>query len=277
MAEEPDASKESDPVNGQVQLKTGSTEAADAIETELHWLEKLNLAGQIFLVVVGTAAACIYGCQLQVMRGQLAEMKGSSEQTNKLIGVYQRQLAQMTKQTTDTSTIAAQALAQANATHQIAIATRTNGAIAKQQLSDFENVQSAHLTIEDIKATENDDKNWTVTFILANRGNSVATVWQAGQALPSTTPAEEIAHVLNQEVPTDLQLQHFSLGPEAERTFESDLEGRDWDLFYKFVYIDIFGQKHEPVLFCLQPYKAHTIPCRLPPPPRIKIGSGKHQ
>lgn len=44
------------------------------IARELHWLEKLNIAGQMGLVIVGIVAACIYGCQLSVMRGQLAEI-----------------------------------------------------------------------------------------------------------------------------------------------------------------------------------------------------------
>ena len=38
------------------------------IARELHWLEKLNIFGQMGLVVVGIIAASIYGCQLHQMK-----------------------------------------------------------------------------------------------------------------------------------------------------------------------------------------------------------------
>jgi hypothetical protein len=64
--------------------------AETATAKELHWLEKLNFAGQFCLVIVGIIAASIYGCQLSVMKGQLGQMEGSSGQADKLLRLYQR-------------------------------------------------------------------------------------------------------------------------------------------------------------------------------------------
>jgi len=47
---------------------------ATAVRRELHWLEILNFCGQIVLAIVGIVAACIYGRQLGVMKGQLDEI-----------------------------------------------------------------------------------------------------------------------------------------------------------------------------------------------------------
>jgi hypothetical protein len=58
---------------------------AQAVRRELHWLEVLNFCGQIVLAVVGIIAACIYGRQLSVMRGTLAEMKRSGEQSTEQV------------------------------------------------------------------------------------------------------------------------------------------------------------------------------------------------
>jgi hypothetical protein len=90
-------------------------EEAPASKRELHVLEKINIFGQLGLVVIGIAAASIYGCQLHTMNGQLAEMKGSGEQTNRLLCLYQRQLEQITKQATDTHDLAVAAGNQATA------------------------------------------------------------------------------------------------------------------------------------------------------------------
>jgi hypothetical protein len=58
--------------------------------------------------------AVIYGGQLWVMNKQLGEMKGSGEQTDRLLCLYQQQLAQITKQATDTHDLAVAAGKQAD-------------------------------------------------------------------------------------------------------------------------------------------------------------------
>ncbi len=61
------------------QEPTSNISEAKNIARELHWLEKLNFAGQIALVLVGVGALYIYHEQLQAMQGQLTEMKTSGE------------------------------------------------------------------------------------------------------------------------------------------------------------------------------------------------------
>jgi len=48
--------------------KPDDKEKPEDTARELHWLEKLNYAGQFCLVVVGIVAACIYGRQLSEMK-----------------------------------------------------------------------------------------------------------------------------------------------------------------------------------------------------------------
>ena len=75
-------------------------DGSQAVRRELHWLEKLNFIGQMSLAVVGIVAACIYGCQLKVMQGQLNQMVGSGKQTDQLLSLYQQQLIETRKQAT---------------------------------------------------------------------------------------------------------------------------------------------------------------------------------
>jgi hypothetical protein len=86
----------------QLQMRQGDGENnianAAVVARELHWLERLNIVGQLSLVAVGIIAASIYGCQLHTMNGQLEQMKGGSGQTERLLGLYQQQLSEMQKQ-----------------------------------------------------------------------------------------------------------------------------------------------------------------------------------
>jgi hypothetical protein len=79
------------PPQGAPALKFQQTNFADKtgdlrqVARELHWLEKLNIVGQLSLVVVGTIAALIYGSQLRTMKRQLEVM-------NKQVTLSQEQL-----------------------------------------------------------------------------------------------------------------------------------------------------------------------------------------
>jgi hypothetical protein len=89
------------------QANTSRNNAGDSeTKRELHWLEKLNFAGQLCLVLVGGIAASIYGCQLKVMQGQLSQMEGSSQQTDKLLGLYQQQLGKLDESISQASRLA---------------------------------------------------------------------------------------------------------------------------------------------------------------------------
>lgn len=93
---------------------------ARAVARELHWFEKLNILGQLILVIVGIIAASIYGCQLHTMNGQLKEMGDSGKQTDRLLSLYQRQLEQITKQANDTHDLAIAVRDEATASQGIA-------------------------------------------------------------------------------------------------------------------------------------------------------------
>jgi hypothetical protein len=76
-----------DPVSPQQRIPTAqqgynanANLAVAETKRELHWLEKLNFAGQFCLVIVGIIAACIYRGQLSTMNSQLTEMSVQSSQ-----------------------------------------------------------------------------------------------------------------------------------------------------------------------------------------------------
>jgi hypothetical protein len=113
----------------------------------LHWLEKLNIVGQLSLVGVGIIAAAIYGCQLHTMNGQLDAMNGSGKQTDQLIGLYQQQLAELKKQATDTHELSTQAKIQADKTQELAATSR----------DALVQVQRAVMSADDIAMLRNKD------------------------------------------------------------------------------------------------------------------------
>lgn len=78
--------------------------AGDEVETRVDKPDQTpgwKIALELITVLVGLAVVTIYGKQLHVMQGQLAEMKGSGEQANRLLCLYQKQLEQITKQASD--------------------------------------------------------------------------------------------------------------------------------------------------------------------------------
>jgi hypothetical protein len=79
--------------------RTADISSVQSVRRELHWLEILNFVGQIILAIVGIVAVSIYGRQLGVMKDQLNQIKGSGEQTDRLLRLYDQQLAQMQSQT----------------------------------------------------------------------------------------------------------------------------------------------------------------------------------
>src|SRR5271166_2935292 len=88
---------------------------------DIHWIHHATLWSQIGLGLIGLGALWIYHGQLTVMGGQLEQMKGSGGQTDKLICLYQQQVAQLTKQAGDTHDLAVAAGKQAEAANRAAI------------------------------------------------------------------------------------------------------------------------------------------------------------
>lgn len=92
--------------NAQAEDFRSNTNGAQSVRRELHWLEILNFCGQIILAIVAIVAAYIYGRQLGVMQGQLTQMQGASQQTNRLFSLYEQEVAELRKQGADTHTLA---------------------------------------------------------------------------------------------------------------------------------------------------------------------------
>lgn len=61
---------------------------------------------EVMALAVAIWAGWTYWRQLNVMIGQLGQMQGSSDQTNRLIFLYQKQLEQLTRQADRTQTLA---------------------------------------------------------------------------------------------------------------------------------------------------------------------------
>ena len=104
---------------------------SDPFRPKANFAEKLTVFITIVIAGIGAMQACIYHGQLGVMGGQLEQMRQSGGQTDKLICLYQQQLAQLTKQVGDTHELAVQAKNQANATRSVA-----NNALAQANATD---------------------------------------------------------------------------------------------------------------------------------------------
>ncbi|MGI8961990.1 MAG: hypothetical protein ACR2IV_19970 [Bryobacteraceae bacterium] len=105
------------------------------LTAELHWLEKLNITGQIILAIVGIWALIIYSGQLSVMRGTLAEVKTSGETTrqqiwsaignmNWMAKSMDESMKKLSEQASDTYALAASAKSQADNTRVLAEQTK---------------------------------------------------------------------------------------------------------------------------------------------------------
>lgn len=75
---------------------------------------------EFFALFLAVVVAGIYGGQLWVMNRQLGEMKSSGDQTDRLLGLYGKQLEQITKQADDTHDLALAARDEATASQAIA-------------------------------------------------------------------------------------------------------------------------------------------------------------
>lgn len=102
----PTAPEKRPDAKGETEVCRNKRADATGVARELHWLEKLSFWGQMGLVVIGIVAAIFYGCQLHVMKGQLSEMQSSSQQTDRLLCLYQNQLSVMQGQSVDAHRLA---------------------------------------------------------------------------------------------------------------------------------------------------------------------------
>jgi hypothetical protein len=165
-----------------------------SLAKDIHWIHHATLWSQIGLGLIGLGALYIYNGQLSVMKGQLKQIESTSAQTDRLICLYQQQLAQLTKQAGDTHDLAVQAKNQADRTKDIAATSLQQGTAAAtlarvaQQSNAFteENLRAViepTCTIERISVGENitarcDFKNAGHSVAFNARGASDAKRWQ---------------------------------------------------------------------------------------------------
>jgi hypothetical protein len=107
----------------------------------------------VWLAIFTVVLAVVSGLTLFILKRQLGEMRGSGKQTDKLICLYQKQVAQLAKQAGDTHTLAvaagkqaAEAIIQANAARISAEAAKSASQTAKDSLHVSER---AYVVIEE--------------------------------------------------------------------------------------------------------------------------------
>ncbi len=121
-------------------------------------MEKLNFGGQLCLVIVGIIAVIVYGKQLGTMKEQLQQMVGSSQQTDRLLCLYEEQLEEVKKQSQDTHRLADQAKAQAIETKHLASATYGIAQTSKDALVQVQRAVIAVQTVDVSRKAGTDGK-----------------------------------------------------------------------------------------------------------------------
>lgn len=86
------------------------------------------------LVCCTAVTAAIYAWQLGIIRGQLDEMRGSSAQTERLLGLQEQQLGELRKQASNTHDLAVAAGGQAAASQKLATSSKIQADTTRQQL-----------------------------------------------------------------------------------------------------------------------------------------------
>jgi hypothetical protein len=222
----------------------------------LAWFTAALVFASFCTIAVGIWQASIYGSQLTAMRGQLDEMKRSgatsTDQMWRAVGNinWLAQSMDLSQKSTKRA-MGDQTKAQLRAAN-----------VAAKQLEDFENVQAAHLTIENISGVREAGNNWKVSFILANRGNSLPTVWETGSDGTGEYTEDQLAEEMEREVRPLPGHGGFDLGQGKEQPFTVEFGADRWYWSWKFAYLDIFGQEHPPLSVCLIPFKSRVIPCQ---------------
>lgn len=191
------------------------------VARELHWLERLNIFGQMGLVIVGIVAASIYGCQLHEMKrtNDLTQeaLNGSNESLAKTLSKMQGQvdatntLAGHAKDQADNAAVlATNSGIQAKASQEFADASQRNANIAKDAMQatidSFHNEDRAWVGISESKPlsfTPNASARsagMLVAFTLRNYGHSTGENIRFLAVLESdptiiSLPCDEVAKI----------------------------------------------------------------------------------
>lgn len=131
---------------------------------------------EVGAIAIGFLLAYIYGSQLTVMKGQLKQMEGSSNQTDQMLCLVRQQVEKMTQQALDTHALAEAASKQvdkldisAKETHRLAVAADTANTNALEADRPW---IGATFAVKDFEA--NKTPVFTVTFF--NTGKRPARV-----------------------------------------------------------------------------------------------------
>jgi hypothetical protein len=155
-----------------------------------------------------------------------------------------------------TSKVADQALAQANASHEIAATTG-------KQLTAFQDAQAAQLSIENVSISEDAE----ASFVLINRGNSVAK--NIDESSGSSERATNIGSIEVQRIDEDVarsqipsSIKGFTLGPGDKKPYAYRFSQPHGVWIVKFGYLDIFGRERTAYA-CLIRSEGMVLPCHL--------------
>jgi hypothetical protein len=234
---------------------------ADRLAYEIWQLVKTEPA--VFVSIIQAVVAIGL---LSVTVGQLVVSCSSTKQTNQLITAATK-IQGSADQFSQSAAGINQHISDAVGKLQIqADASQHAVAAAKQQIEDFESVQSAHLSIEQVKL-EGKEGDGEVSFMLMNEGNSAAidigigSVSEGGSSIRSA----DILEALKADVTPDSH--GFTLGQGKGLKFTQRVTG-NWVWVVHFAYLDIFGHTHPPVSGCFISHHGTVFQCNGAPAPK---------
>jgi hypothetical protein len=153
------------------------------------WKYLIEVAGVLAVV----AYTMVANRQLGVLGGQLTQMQQSSGQTDQMIGLVRQQLEQITKQATETHTLAEAAKQQAGTSVTVAIAAKSAADTANRQL-DLSERPWVHSEFTPTSLIFNESGGFlNLNVTITNIGHSVArsiSVWTELDVDTGTTLSE---------------------------------------------------------------------------------------
>ena len=211
-------------------------DVAKEIKREFRWFEWVSIGSNLILAVVGIFALKAYYGQLGAMKGQLTQMQGSSQQTDKLLGLYQQQLNKLDASIQQASRLAA-ATETANSNVLAADRPWFGASFAQQDVIEAGKIPSA-------------------TIIFMNSGKRPARVTFSGAAVhwfdkfPRDPPYPAMSLISTElVVPGAGVTQKFNLAKQPLSQTEVDAVNTGkparWFLYAKIEYVDVrTGENH---------------------------------
>jgi hypothetical protein len=225
--------------------------AMEISKKEFRVFEIASLGIQVLLAFIGVGALCIYGGQLTVMRGTLAEMKRSGEQSTWQVWKAIDNLNWAARSMDLSQKEVQNGLELSDRQSRTALnetikQSRAQLEITKQQITAFEDAQAARLSIEEFEFTLGQNSG-EISFIVVNRGNSIALntreVAREGEWKNWDDLKAQIDQ-LKQGMSSTANGFTVAQGEKKVRTLTVSTTG-SWWYYYAFFYRDIFGREQE--------------------------------